>query len=66
MTDKIISMMPQLLCKQLAADLGAFLENRPGASPTEMLAQCDQIMTEIGAVSDGKGGWILPDEETRS
>lgn len=66
MTDKIISMMPQVLCKQLASDLGKFLDNAPGASPTEMLGQCDQIMKEIGAVKDESGVWRLPEEDATS
>lgn len=66
MTDKVISMMPQLLCKQLARDLGKFLDGAPGASPTEMLGQCEQILTEIGAVKDANGVWRMPDEEPRS
>lgn len=66
MTEKVISMMPQLLCKQLARDLGRFLDNVPGASPAEMLGQCEQILTEIGAVQDANGVWRMPDEEPRS
>jgi hypothetical protein len=66
MTDKIISMMPQLLCKQLASDLGKFLDNEPGASPAEMLGQCDRIMNEIGAVKDENGEWSLPEEDATS
>jgi hypothetical protein len=66
MTDKIISMMPQLLCKQLASDLGKFLDNQPGASPAEMLGQCEQIMQEIGAVKDENGVWRMPEEGVRS
>jgi len=66
MTDKVISMMPQLLCKQLASDLGKLLDNVPGASPAEMLGQCEQIMQEIGAVKDENGVWRIPGEGATS
>lgn len=62
MSDKVISMMPQLLCKQLARDLGKFLDGAPDASPEKMLDQCEKIMQEIGAVKDENGVWRLPEE----
>jgi hypothetical protein len=61
---KVISMMPQLLCKQLASDLGKFLGNAPSASPEELISQCDRIMQEIGAVKDENGVWRMPEERS--
>jgi hypothetical protein len=66
MTDKVISMMPQLLCKQLARDLDRFLGNFPDASPTEMLGKCERILEEIGAMKDANGVWRMPDGESCS
>lgn len=64
MTDKVISMMPQLLCGKLARDLGRFLDGDPNATPEKMLDQCEQILGEIGAVKDADGVWRMPDERT--
>lgn len=64
MTDKVISIMPQLLCGKLSRDLGRFLEGDPNASPAAMLEQCNQILREIGAVQDADGVWRMPEERS--
>lgn len=59
--DKVISIRPQLLCGQLARELGRYIESDPSASPEEMLELCNQIFEEIGAVKNADGVWELPE-----
>lgn len=59
MSDKVISMMPQLLCKQLARDLGRFLEGDPCASPEKILEQFDAALAAPDEQSPLPPGFIL-------
>lgn len=63
MTDRVISIVPQLLCRKLARDLGHFLDGEPSATPSQMLEACEEILGEIGAEKDANGVWRMPGED---
>lgn len=61
MPDNVLSIRPQLLCRKLVREIDNFLEDKPGATPQEMLGMCNDILTEIGALQDANGVWSFPE-----